>query len=352
MKKWIQEVSTPTIMVWGSTVLLISCFGGLMLGQISLPFMDVVTIIINTIIGMPADAATLSNTSIVWELRLPRIILAACVGMGLSLSGIVMQAVFRNPLADPYIMGISSGASLGAVCVIFGGLGSLFGTTAVGIGAFAGAMIVSFIVASASSRIQSHSPVHLLVFGVAAGALCSGIAGIIIYSGANSTGMDITLYWLMGTIAFPKPYPVIFLMLVLLIMVIYLYRHSRILNLMLVGNDEARSLGIDLKKFLKQYIVLNSLLVGCIVWNAGIIGFVGILIPHFVRILVGANHRRLIPIAVIAGGCMAVWADIFGRIVISKVDIPLGISLALLGAPVFIFLLVRHYQFGDGHYGN
>lgn len=317
------------------SVLLFSCLAGLMLGYIPLSFPEV----LGALAGGNGAAS-----DIVRDLRLPRIILSAAAGMGLALSGVVMQAMFRNPMASPYIMGISSGASLGAVAAVFLGIGSAWGAGGVGLGAFAGALLMSVILAGV---IGKKSGSLILIVGVALGAVCSGITGVIIYSGAASSGIDVTLYWMMGSVAFAKTDHAVFLLMIVIAVSAFFLQQSRILNLMLLGREGTLPLGRDLMTFFRLYILVNALLVGCIVMEAGLIGFVGLVVPHFVRSFIGADHKKLVPLAVLCGGILTVWADILGRVLVTGADVPLGVTLGLIGAPLFIYMQVRKfYNFG------
>ncbi|WP_051010566.1 iron ABC transporter permease [Selenomonas sp. F0473] len=328
-------------------ILLLSVFLGLLLGYLPIGGRDLADILRYQVLGGESPAIGMGAASAVWDLRLPRVLLAACVGMGLSLSGAVMQAIFRNPMADPYIMGVSSGASLGVACAVFLGIGTALGAGSMGVGAFLGAVAVSAAAAAAAGRFGGYDISYLLILGIALGAVCAGVTGVLVYLGANSTGMDVTLYWLMGSVAAAKLPGTLILLVVVAGAAAFFTTQARILNLMLEGETAAIPLGRPLLPFMRLYLVLNALLVGCVVLNAGLIGFIGLLAPHFTRMLVGADHRRLIPAAVLFGGIAAVWADILGRALVPGVDIPLGVMLALMGAPAFIVMLTRRaYRFG------
>ena len=320
-------LSVSGLAVIAVSVLLFSCLAGLMLGYIPLSFPEV----LGALTGCDGAAA-----DIVRDLRLPRILLSAAAGMGLALSGVVMQAMFRNPMASPYIMGISSGASLGAVAAVFLGIGSAWGAGGVGLGAFAGALLMSVILAGVIGKKSGTS--YILIAGVALGAVCSGI---------TSSGIDVTLYWMMGSVAFAKTDHAVFLLMIVIAVSAFFLRQSRILNLMLLGREGTLPLGRDLMPFFRLYILVNALLVGCIVMEAGLIGFVGLVVPHFVRSFIGADHKKLVPLAVLCGGILTVRADILGRVLVTGADVPLGVTLGLIGAPLFIYMQVRKsYNFG------
>lgn len=320
-------------------ILFLSCFCGLMLGYMNLSVCDVWNSLLFPRYGD-------DNSVLIWDLRLPRMILAAAAGMGLSLSGVVMQAMFRNPMAGPYIMGVSSGAALGVVMSVFLGLGAVLGAGAVGTGAFCGALVLSLIIASMAGRRQ-RNPSFLLILGVALSAVCSGLTSVIIFAGANSSGIDVTLYWMMGSVAFAKLESSTLLLLLVILLSLFFTAQSRILNLMMEGEEAAVPLGVSLIPFIRLYLIINAILVGAVVMEAGLIGFVGLIVPHFVRMVIGAEHRRVVPVSAICGGILTVWADIAGRCLIPGQDIPIGVMLAFIGAPIFIGMLIKKtYRFG------
>ena len=316
---------------------------GLKLGFISLAWTEIVKILLIKAGILQATDISSDLVDVVWMLRMPRIILAACVGMGLTLSGIIMQAVVKNPLADPYILGVSSGASLGATCAIFLGLGAFLGAQAIGIGAFAISLLVTYIADNSRSKSAS----NLLLAGMAVSAICTSLSSLIAFVGRNKEGMEAITYWLMGNVANAKLGNVLILAVVVVCLAGYFMTQTRILNLMLTGYDSAMTLGVDLKKYIKRYLLLNGLLVGFIVFNSGTIGFIGLLIPHFVRLIFGSNHKKLLPVAVAFGGLVTVVMDILSRTLINGIDIPLGVVFSLIGAPCFIYMMLKqNYRFG------
>lgn len=348
MSRTIRRMPLAILTIILTVLLLFSCLLGLKLGYLSVSLSGIVSILASHLLGsaLPSDIA-MGIADAVWDLRLPRILLALAVGMGLSLSGMLMQAMFRNPMSDPYIMGVSSGASLGAASAVFFGAGAAFGVSAIGCGAFLGALALSLILAIAAGRVASGDSSYLLIFGAALAAVCGGITSVLVYIGANATGMDVTLYWLMGSVSFAKLLPTLSVLSIVLAFIVFFSTQTRILNLMLEGEETAVPLGRQLLPFRRLYLVMNALLMGSLVTQAGLIGFVGLLVPHGCRMVMGADHRKLLPVSVLSGGLMTVWADILGRILIHGVDIPLGVSLSLIGAPVFLGMLIRHsYHFG------
>lgn len=279
---------------------------------------------------------------ILYELRLPRVLLALCVGMGLTLSGLIMQAIVQNPLADPYILGVSSGAYFGAAAGLFLGLGSLFGTVAIGACSFGGALLVSALVIGFARR-ENGDLSNLLLGGLAMGLVFSSLAGFLVYKASDKEGMEAVTFWLMGSVTNAPLPQVLVLCAVVGATFLYFLTQSRVLNVLLLGRDTAITLGVNAKDYLTKYLFCNGLLVGLIVYNAGMIGFIGLVLPHIVRSLLGADHRVLLPAAVMLGGIAAVLLDILSRslIPIPGVEIPLGVMFALIGAPLFIYLVFR-----------
>ena len=289
--------------------------------------------------GNADDALT---ASILYELRLPRVLLALCVGMGLTLSGVIMQAIVQNPLADPYVLGVSSGAYFGTAAGLFLGLGSLFGAAIIGACSFAGALFVSVLVIGFARR-ENGDLSNLLLGGLAMGLVFSSLAGFLVYKASDTEGMESITFWLMGSVANASLAQALVLCVVVVAIFLYFMTQSRVLNILLLGRDTAITLGVNAKDHLTKYLLCNGLLVGLIVYNAGMIGFIGLVLPHIVRSLLGADHRLLLPAAVMLGGMTAVLLDLLSRslIPIPGVEIPLGVMFALIGAPLFIYLVFR-----------
>ena len=328
--------------------IIITVLLGLKVGFVDISFYDVYCVILNKIFSVNLNDLNGKTLDIIIDLRFPRIFLALSIGMALTLSGVVMQAILKNPLADPYILGVSSGASLGATAAIFFGLGSIFGSQVVGIAACFGAFAVSMLVAIISGINKESNSTKLLLGGVVLGTICSGISGMIVYFGKNKEGMEAITYWMMGNVANAKIESVCILFIIVIIALMFFYTQPRILNMMLFGEEQAIILGVDLHKYIIRYLFINGLLVGFAVLNAGTIGFIGLIVPHFIRALVGANHKKMLLTTVLFGGLVTVVMDIVSRIAIKGVDIPLGIIFAFLGAPLFVYLILKSsYKMGD-----
>ena len=331
-------------------ILLVSMAGALTIGTVSLSVGDVVSAVYDSLrSSVPIDAPGQGALhDIVWLLRMPRILMAACIGAGLATSGVIMQAIVKNPLADPYILGVSSGASLGATAAILLGIGVSLGENFVGISAFIGAFAISLAIVFIANMGGRANAVKLLLAGMALSAVCSAFSSFIVYFANDKDGIQSITYWLMGSMAGAKWSTLQVMIPMSIVIPLFFYTQSKILNLMLLGDDTAITLGVDLHRYRQTYLLVSALLVGFAVYAAGMIGFVGLIVPHVSRMLVGADHRRLLPIAALSGAIFLVWADVLCRIIIPQTELPIGILISMIGAPCFIYLMVkRTYGFGS-----
>lgn len=336
-------------------ILIFSILYAVTIGSTRLPFSDVYGVIFHKIFqtGAPERFQTGALHDIVIFIRLPRLILAVAVGMGLAVCGVVMQAIVKNPLADPYILGVSSGASLGATIAVMLGIGAALGSNFVGIMGCAGAFTISILVVLLSNVGGRSNSVKLLLTGMALSAVCSAFSSFIVYFAQDKEGMMTISYWLMGSLAGAKWEDIAIIFPLICVCVLFFTTQSRVLNLMLLGDEVAITLGTDLHLYRNFYLLAASVMIGFIVYCSGMIGFVGLIIPHVVRIFVGTDHKKLIPVSALAGAILLVWADVLCRILIPKNELPIGILISMLGAPCFIYLMVKKtYGFGGGAGGN
>jgi iron complex transport system permease protein len=292
---------------------------------------------------------TRSQEQIIWEIRFPRVILAAIVGASLAIVGVAIQALVRNSLADPYILGVSSGASVGATLVIIFGAFKFFGHYALSSAAFIGALLsvlLVFLVAQVNGRI---STVRLLLAGIAVSMMLSAVTSYIVISAPREEGIRDAMFWMMGSIAGAKWDQLLIPFLSLSIGVAILFFLARPLNLMLMGEDTATTLGLNSNFFKKLLLLLTALLTGVVVSVSGAIGFIGLMVPHTVRLIVGADHRHVLPMSALVGAIFLIWADFVARTIVAPQELPIGIITALCGGPFFIWLLRRRtYSFGAG----
>lgn len=330
-------------------VLIAAMFLALAVGTVKIPMEQIYVAVISQLqSGTSLDGALKGSVhDIVWQLRLPRIVLAAAVGAGLASSGVIMQAIVKNPLADPYILGISSGASLGATAAILLGIGAFMGENFIGLAAFTGAFAISLLVLFISNLGGRSNSVKLLLAGMALSAVCSAFSSFIVYFANNKEGMQSIAYWMMGSFAGAKWENLMIIGPIVILAVLFLWTQSRMLNLMLLGDESALTLGTDLHIYRQIYLLVSSLIVGFVVYSAGMIGFVGLVVPHVIRMLVGTDHKRLIPVAALTGAIFLVVADGLCRVIIPRTELPIGILISIIGAPCFVYLMIkRTYGFG------
>ena len=279
-----------------------------------------------------------SHETIIWSIRLPRVLLGVLVGSSLSIAGAAFQGIFKNPMADPYVIGISSGAALGASMAIILGINiSFINLSSISVFAFIGALLAVFTVYNIA-RIKNKVPVTtLLLAGIAIGQFLTAIMSflMVIYS----KDMVKIIYWTMGSLAGKGWAPLKGITIPIIISMIAINLFSRDLNIMLTGEESAQSLGVDVEKTKIYILVLGSFMVAMVVSVSGIIGFVGLIIPHIVRIVLGPDNRILLPASALVGGIFMIFADTIARTIISPVEIPVGIITALFGGPFFLYLL-------------
>lgn len=330
-------------------VLITALFWSLSIGTVSIPINKIYVAVIEQLASnTPIESMDKGPIhDIVWLLRLPRIVLAAIVGCGLASCGVIMQAIVKNPLADPYILGISSGASLGATAAILLGVGVSFGENFIGIAAFIGALAISLAVLFISNLGSRSNSMKLLLAGMALSAVCGAFSSFIVYYANNKEGMQTITYWMMGSFAGAKWSNIFVIAPIVILAIAFFWTQSRVLNLMLLGDENAITLGTDLHLYRQVYLLISSLIVGFVVYSAGMIGFVGLIVPHVVRMLVGTDHKKLIPVTALVGAIFLVIADGLCRIIIPRTELPIGILISLIGAPCFVYLMIkRSYGFG------
>ena len=284
---------------------------------------------------------------VVWLIRFPRVLLGLAVGMGLSVCGVVMQAIVKNPLADPYVLGISSGASAGATVAIIFGAGAILGGNFVGIMAFLGALAASFAVMFIANIGGRANAGKLILAGMAVSSVCSAFSSFVLYLAHDKNVTQEVTNWTMGSLANSKWIEIQIILPIIVIGTLIFWTQFRNLNLMLLGDDTAITLGTDLHRVRTFYLILASIMIGFSVYSAGVIGFVGLIIPHAVRMFFGTDHKKLIPICALAGAIFLIWADVACRIILEHSEMPIGILVSIIGAPCFIYLMVRRsYGFG------
>jgi len=287
-------------------------------------------------LGLGPSPLTPLRDGIVWELRLPRVLTAAAVGAGLAVSGAVMQALTRNPLADPYLLGLSSGASLGAVAVVLLGVSLLLP-----VAAFLGAMAALVVTLLLASSLGAITPTRTVLAGLAVSSLAGAVTSLVIFWTATGDSYREILGWLLGSLAGARWPAVVIAVVALVVAGIPIMLGGRVLDAFAFGDVSAASLGVGVTATRWLLLTATALLTGAMVSVSGSIGFVGLILPHAVRLLVGPAHRALLPLSALVGAIFLLWADTAARSLFDPRELPVGIVTAIIGAPLFAFLLGR-----------
>lgn len=279
------------------------------------------------------------HQAIDWDLRLPRAVLASLVGAGLAMTGAALQAVTRNPLADPHLLGISSGAAFGAILALLH-TGLFLGLSTVPLLAFLGAMATTALVLGAIQTAQATSADRMVLAGVAVSFIVMALANLLIFLG-DPRATHTVVFWMLGGLGLAQWSHLIWPLVVLIPLGLWLWLRSGDLNAMTVGDETAATLGIPIARFRLQVFVAGALITGAMVAFSGIIGFIGLMVPHIVRMIVGGDHARVLPGSAMLGAVLLLWADIAARTVMAPEDMPIGIVTGLVGGAFFVWLLRR-----------
>lgn len=334
-KKTIEKVKFQGILWISIIALLVVFIFALSIGRYYIPFFETIQIVFSNI--FPIDKVFDSlQVSVVMDLRLPRSVLAVVVGSALSLSGATYQSIFKNPMVSPDLLGVSAGASVGAAIGILMGSGNLM----IQVVAFAGGLIAVLITMTIPRLIRSDSTTVLVLSGIVVGSLFSSILNIIKFVADTDTQLAEITYWIMGSFAntsFSKMLPV--LPSIIIPMIIILLMRYR-LNVLSLGDSEAKTLGINLSTTRGMFIVCSTLMTAGCVCLSGTVGWVGLVIPHTARMIIGSDNKRMLPIAIIFGGIFMLVIDILSR-TITPSELKLGILTGIIGAPFFIFILFK-----------
>ena len=310
-------------------------------GAVAVPFNRVGQIILAHLLpGAITPTWTPTEDRIVWVFRLPRVLLAVIVGAALSVCGVTLQTVARNPLADPFIFGVSYGASVGAVLVLTL-TARPFGDLSLTLAAFAGALIAMVLVYLLAQQHGRITPLRLVLAGVALSYVFSAATSYLVLRASQpaSNQVGLVLSWLAGSFGRARWEHLGLPAIAVVILTGYLMLQARQLNVLLMGDESAVALGVNVEWFRLQLFVITSLMVGVVVAVSGAIGFVGLMVPHMARMGVGGNHRRVLPLAALGGGLFMVLVDLIGRVAIAPEELPVGIVTAAFGGPFFLWLL-------------
>ncbi len=343
------KIKPPLLTILLTILLAIMVVIALSVGAVRVQIRDGIRILMSAIpyLGQRISLEDIpkSHETIILSIRLPRVLLAGLVGFGLSLSGAVLQGVLRNPLADPQVLGISSGAAFGAaVAITFGLTYSSFGIGGIAGASFIGALGTIFCVWRISFSAGKSSLIGILLAGIALSSLLtSAITMIMVF---DREKLEIVYMWMLGSFSAAGSLRVIFMSFFAVIGMLGILPFSRTLDIMMTGDDAAKSMGVDVEVMRRWMIIVSSLIVAACVSVSGIIGFVGLIIPHVVRLISGPGHRRLLPLTCVVGAIFMIACDTIARTIAAPSEIPVGAITAVLGAPYFLFLLARSTRKG------
>jgi iron complex transport system permease protein len=337
------RVPLSIVLIACAVLLLVAMTLGVAIGSVPLSPRAVWQVIVDHLSGHPNNSVT---DEIVWQIRLPRVLLAAAVGAALTTAGTVVQVLVRNALADPFLLGISSGASVGATAVLLFGAFASLGIWAISFGSVLGALVAMGAVFLVSRTGRQLAPTQLILCGVVLAALFESITSFLIFRG-NPQATQAVLFWLLGSFGNANwqqlPIPLV----VLALGMGYLLAQGRSLNALAMGAEPAASLGVDVNRLRRNLFVVTSLMVGVAVAVSGVIGFVGLVVPHIVRLMVGSEHRRVLPVGGLFGAAFMVVGDLLARTIVAPQEMPIGVITAFIGAPTLIVLIRRRpYLYG------
>ncbi|MFD0899265.1 FecCD family ABC transporter permease [Actinomadura sediminis] len=336
----VRRAALPALVGGLTVALVLSMVAAVGLGPVSIPVGDVAQVIGRRYLpGLVDTAPTGPQSVIILDIRLPRVLLGAAVGAGLAAVGTVLQAVLRNPLADPYLIGASSGASLGAVLVIIVGL-TPFGTFSLPVAAFIGAMAAFLLVMLLAGGQGLLAPTRLILAGVAVAAFTEAVTQYLVLTSPDKEVRS-AMFWMLGGLGGTRWSDIGVPMAVVTAGALWFWTQSGRLNALVLGEEGATSLGLEVDRLRRRLIVGCALVIGVVVAVSGGIGFVALMVPHAVRLVVGGDNRRVLPLAALTGGLLLVWVDVGARMLNRPDEIPIGVITAVLGAPFFLFLLRR-----------
>ena len=303
-------------------------------------FLDQIILALMSMID--ANTTASMTDTIITDIRLPRLIYSVLTGIGLSLVGLLMQTVTRNALADPYVLGVSSGASTGAVfAIIMGGLPFL-GQYNTPIFAALGAALSIILVLLCVGK--SNSPVKLILIGMGMTGVFSALTMMIIYGAKHEAQVRSAMFWLLGSFAGIQWSDLPLTAIIVILFMLYIYMFNQDLDVLLLGNHEAAQMGLSVKQLQLSIVVISSIVIATLVSKVGVVGFIGLIIPHLARIIGGPKHKHTLLFSALIGSIVMIWSDVLSRALYSPEEIPIGVLTSLLGAPLFIWIIMNRYK--------
>ncbi|QNP47790.1 FecCD family ABC transporter permease [Diaphorobacter aerolatus] len=324
-------------------LLVVAITAGVALGSVKVAPASVWRIVVHELFGLlPTSGLGVQQHQIVWQVRAPRVAMALLAGAGLATVGVIMQAMVRNPLADPYMLGISSGASVGAVSVLAFGSFAAAGVYAISVGAFVGALgATTAVYWLARTRTGAQPATRLILSGVAIGYFLTGLTSLITLTSGQRDLAGALMTWTLGSLAGTQWDTLALPAVTLGLGIAWLLSQSASLNALMTGDETATTLGVNTQALRRRLFVVISLLTGVMVAASGAFGFVGLVVPHVTRMLVGSDHRRVLPLAALLGSAFLVLVDLLARVLFAPMEVPVGVITALIGGPFFVWMLAR-----------
>lgn len=320
-------------------ILCISLVTALQFGSKFVPLDQIISALMSMI---DVNAKASMTDTIIADIRLPRLIYSVLTGIGLSLVGLLMQTVTRNALADPYVLGVSSGASTGAVfAIIMGGLPFL-GQYNTPIFAALGAALSIILVLLCVGK--SNSPVKLILIGMGMTGVFSALTMMIIYGAKHEAQVRSAMFWLLGSFAGIQWSDLPLTAIIITLFMLYIYTFNQDLDVLLLGNHEAAQMGLSVKQLQLSIVVISSIVIATLVSKVGVVGFIGLIIPHLARIIGGPKHKHTLLFNALIGSIVMIWSDVLSRALYSPEEIPIGVLTSLLGAPLFIWIIMNRYK--------
>jgi len=334
------SVGFATTLAAAALLLLVSISAAISIGAVPVSTGTVWGVLVNAISpGLVEPTWSQGREAIVWDIRFPRALLAAMVGAGLAVVGASLQAVTRNPLADPHLLGISSGGAFGAILALLH-TGLFLGLLTVPLMAFAGALAATGLVLAVTQFAAATSASRLVLAGVAVSFIVMAAANMLIFLG-DPRATHTVVFWMLGGLGLAQWSQLIYPFVILVVCCAWLWTRAADLNAITIGDETASTLGIPVARFRLATFIVGALITGVMVAFSGIIGFVGLMVPHIVRMAVGGDYRRVLPASALFGAVFLLWADIAARTVMAPEDMPIGVITGLVGGLFFIWLLAR-----------
>ena len=322
-------------------ILVTSLITSLQFGSTFIPLADILNSLWSHL-GIKALTIPHMTDTIIWDIRLPRLIYSILTGIGLSAVGLLMQTVTRNALADPYVLGVSSGASTGAVFAIICGGFPILGAYNTPLFAALGAILSIVLVLLCVGK--SNSPVKLILIGMGMTGIFSALTMMIIYGAKHEAQVRSAMFWLLGSFSGIqwKDLPLSAIVVALFCLFIYIYKQD--LDVLLLGNQEAANMGLSVKTLQLSIVITSSIVIATLVSKVGVVGFIGLIIPHLARIAGGPKHQNTLVFSLLIGSIVMIWSDVLSRTLYSPEEIPIGVLTSLLGAPLFIWIIMKRYK--------